>query len=280
MHIHLPAQTPDIERIYREFSSRTEAVDSFIRKSTSLLQNPTEAIHIAQNMTSIACAAVSKQDRHIVEMLETLDPPDDLRQEILQTAENLKEPPETHETAAAQLVQTSDYFLKPLIDPENPMLPGDHVCRMIQNDITTMHRSYIRSIAASMVNYGIMEQDERPQFIRDIAVHMERRSEALLNVTSLCRAVMHMHYRPINDQQLIAASRQADQIMNPTFRSESESYTRPARRTDILQQMSLITAAAVNNHYEKATYYTGADQQLQVDAAIFWHQISLNMPAK
>ena len=280
MHIHLPAQTPDIERIYREFASRTETVDNFIRKSTSLLRNHTEAIQLAQNMTSIACGAVSKQDRHIGEMLETLDPPDDLRQEILHTAQNLKEPPETHEAAASQLIQTSDYFLKPLTDPENPMLPGDPVCRMIQDDITTMHKAYVRSIAASMVNYGIMEQDERPQFIRDIAVHMERRSEAFLNLTVLCRAVMHMHYSPINDQELIAASRQADQVMNPTFRSESESYTKPARRTDILQQMRLITASAVNNHYEKATRSTGINQQLQVDAAIFWHQISLNLPAK
>lgn len=280
MHIHLPAQTPDIERIYREFTSRTETVDSFIRKSTSLLRSHDEAIQIAQNMTSIACAAVSRQDRHIGEMLETLDPTDDLRQEILQTAQNLKEPPETHEAAASQLIQTSDYFLKPLTDPDNPRLPGDPVCRMIQDDITTMHKAYIRSIAASMVNYGIMEEDERPQFIRDIAVHMERRSEAFLNVTGLCRAVMHMHYRPINDQELIAASRQADQIMNPTFRSESESYTKPARRTDILQQMRLITASAVNNHYEKATHSTGTSQQLQVDAAIFWHQIFLNLPAK
>ena len=280
MHIHLPAQTPDIERIYREFTSRTETVDSFIRRSTSLLQNRTEAIQLAQNMTSIACAAVSRQDRHIGEMLETLDPPDDLRQEILQTAQNLKEPPETHETAAAQLVQTSDYFLKQLTDPENPMLPGRPVCRTIQDDITTMHKAFVRSIAASMVNYGIMEQDERPQFIRDIAVHMERRSEALLNVTRLCRAVMHMHYRPIDDQEIIAASRHADQIINPTFRSESEFSTRPARRADILQQMSLIAASAVDYHYEKATHSTAAEQQLQVDAAIFWHQVSLNLPAK
>ena len=67
MYIQLPAQTPDIERIYREFSSRTETVDSFIRKSTSLLQRYAQRpSNIAQNMTSIACAAVSKQDRHIV----------------------------------------------------------------------------------------------------------------------------------------------------------------------------------------------------------------------
>ena len=280
MYIRLPAQTPDIERVYRAFTSRTETVDSFIQKSTTLLQNTEEAIQIAQSMTSIACTAVSKQDRRIGEMLNDLDPPEDLRLEILHTAQNLKEPPETHEAAAAQLVQTGDYFLKPLAGPGNPMIPGRPVCRMIRNDITTMHKAYIRSIAASMVNYAIMEQDERPQFICDIAVHMERRSEALINVSGLCRAVMHMHYSPIDDQKIIAASRHADRILNPTFRSESEYETRPARGTDILQQMSLITASSFNNHYEKATKSSGTDQQLQVDAAIFWHQVSLNLPAK
>ena len=274
--IHAPA--PDIERAYNRFQERTPDLDTFIRQSSRLLNSPHEALQLAQHMTTIACATPSKQAERIADMMDVIHPSEALRRAILKAAGQLRNPPAQHAAAAALLAPPAAYFLAPLDQPGNPALPGKAVLRQVRQAVTEMHRNYVRSIAASMVNYSIMDQTERPQFIRDIKIHLERRNEAFHNTVVTCRAVMHMRYRNQPEMELVRVWQEAEKQTTP--QPGSHDRRRPPRRKDIIAQMNVFAASGLADQCRKASQAAGSAKREHIAAANFWRQVQLNLPAR
>ena len=271
------APSMNLERVYNRFQASTDTVRRFIADSAKLLDNPTDALNLAQHITAIACGAPSRQEDSINEMLAIIHPSKALRKRIWQTAKALKKPPAPHKAAAADLVPPLEYFLTPLDQPGNPALPGPTVLNIVRHNFGEMHANYIRSVAATMVNYSVMQPSERPGFITDMAAHLDRRNEALLNTAKVCRAVMHTRYPMLQRLELWKAWQQAELDVKPRSIAEPEAQW-PERRKDVLAQMNLIAKSAFVLQCRRASRAKGADRAGHIAAANFWRQARLNVP--
>ena len=270
---------PDLQHIYLQFNESPQHVTRFIEDGTKILKNRKRALQIAQYITSVACLHTREQDLYISNMITAISPPKVLREAIINTATQLKSPPQRALEAAQQLIPTITEFTQHLDKPpENPKKQGENVYLQVRADIQIMHQRHIHSIAATFVNYSVTDETDKQQFIKDISQHLERRNAAIILIAKTCRAVMHMNFQPLESKIIIRLRNDMEQAIETVKRQNTDSLD-TNQEEDIKLQANAITNAITLNYCTQAMESaTKEEKEQQIEMTSFWHQVMQNLP--
>ena len=212
--LRLPSDA-QIRRTFQRRQSPTPELHQFMRTIAPMVKNRMITYIIASSASYIGAMGPERRARHLANLMESVNFPQDVARELRQAVEQITTP-EEYLRDADRLAPSLENLTAAFVAPEDDA-PRQQVYDEVMEAFDGSRQHLVREIARALVGYGVTHESMRERYLHNAAATLPSRMRGIDVAAQICNEVLHDNPAAWQERRLTPAQ---------VARLQSEARTR------------------------------------------------------
>lgn len=260
-----------ITEAFRKHTTPTPTVIEMRRKAGLVLNDQYQANELVATMSAVGTQPLDIQDQYIQRAIERHNPPDIVRELMIEIAETMRNPPQPFIDLAGELTPELEFV--------TAKLPwADPFYDLIRHDCKQMLNRHDRMLAGAFVYTSTLSGQEQDMFIQTASQTIADRNHALITIGNVAAAVARMTHwdKPFdNEYELIQATATLE-----TEIEDDNPLNAPNPHQQTTREFAVKTVRQTLADRFESIMTSDKPDPFQNRRAKFWQEVTENLPSE